>query len=304
MEHSKIAIVGAGNVGSTTAYAIMMRNVATEILLTDIDTVRCKGEILDLSDSLSFSETSKISAATPQEAGQADIIIIAAGAPQKPGQTRTELLTINKKIVTSVIKSLSPINPEAIIIMVANPVDLLTLHAQEIAGLPRNQVFGSGTFLDSQRLRSLLSKKLNIAEKSIHAYVLGEHGDTQFAAWSCTVIGGSPITAFSEITEKDLMDIPRHARERAYEIIACKGSTYYGIASCVAALCEDVLHDSKRLIPVSCYIESLGVCLSMPAVLGKNGVEEILPTPLNATEQQQLKISADTLRKLYDEARD
>jgi len=298
MKHSQIAIIGAGAVGSTTAYALMLQNIAADIILVDIDEPRCKGEVLDLSGALSFSGTSAIRSGTSKEAGQAKIIIIAAGARQKPGQSRIDLLQTNKKIVSSVIEKIEPINPDTIIIMVTNPVDILTLHAQNLVKLPKKQVFGSGTFLDTQRLRGIIAEKINIAEQSIHAYILGEHGDTQFPAWSCARVAGIPLLDFPQLTEKDLDFIAEKTRQQAYEIIACKGATYYGIAACVAAICENILFDQKRVLPLSCYIDEFNICLSMPVVLGKNGIEQILSMPLNQQEQESLAYSAKQLRAL------
>ncbi len=298
MKHAQIAIIGAGTVGSTTAYALMLQNIATDIILVDIDEPRCKGEMLDHSDTLSFSGTSVIRSGTSKEAGQAKIIIIAAGARQKPEQSRIDLLQTNKKIVSSVIEKIEPINPETIIIMVTNPVDILTFHAQNLVQLPKTQVFGSGTFLDTQRLRGIIAEKINIAEQSIHAYILGEHGDTQFPAWSCARVAGIPLLDFPELTEKDLDAIAEKTRQQAYEIIACKGATYYGIAACVTAMCENILFDQKRVLPLSCYIEEFGICLSIPVVLGKNGIEQILSMPLNQQEQEKLAYSAEQLRTL------
>ena len=200
MRHAKIAIIGAGAVGSATAYAIMWKNIAAEIILVDLDKKRCRGEILDLSDAIPFSCTSCLSQGTPADAGQADIIIIAAGARRKPGQTREELLDINWKVVSSVIESMKPINKQAILIMVTNPVDIMAYCAQQCSGLPKEQVFGSGTLLDTQRLRGIISKRIGVAEQSIQAFVLGAHGQVQFAAWSCASIAGIPIHNYPNIT--------------------------------------------------------------------------------------------------------
>ncbi len=297
MKHKKIAIIGAGAVGSTTAYALMLKNIIAEIILVDIDEERCKGEILDLSDA-SFCSTSKIHGGTAQDAAQADIIIIAAGIRQKPKQTRIELIATNRSIISAILEQIRPISLHTIIIMVTNPVDILTLDAQQSSGLPRNQVFGSGTFLDTQRLCGILAKKLNIASQSIDAYILGEHGDTQFPAWSNAYIAGIPLHDFPQINQKELNQIAEKTRKKAYEIISCKGATYYGIATCVATMCQAIIFDQKLVMPLSCYIPSFDVCLSMPAVLGENGIEQILPIPLNEKEQQQLSHSAEHLQKL------
>ncbi len=180
--------------------------------------------------------------------------------------------------------------------MVSNPVDVLTLYAQELAGLPRNQIFGTGTFLDSHRLRHLIAQKLNISEHSIQAYVLGEHGDTQFAAWSLAHIEGIPITTCTSLTQHELDALAQQSRNQAYEIIACKGSTYYGIASCVSVLCESILFDQKRLMPLSCFQESYGVCLSLPAILGAQGIEGLPPIALNDQEKLLLQKSANVIK--------
>ncbi len=294
MKPTKIAIIGTGSVGATTAYACIMRNIAAQIMLVDVDEKKCKGEVLDLSDALPFSATSKVEQATFTQAAQADIIIIAAGKPQSPGQKRTELLEINGKIVKSIIEKLNPINPKSVIIVVSNPVDPLTWYTQQLIDLPKNQIIGSGTMLDSQRLRNLIAQRLDIGEQSIHAYIIGEHGDKQVAALSAGNIADVPLYTFIPITE--LQTMAQEAMRRAYEIIELKNCTCYGVASCVAAICENIIFDTKRIIPVSCFIEEYNLCMSMPATIGANGTEEIIKPPLNATEQKELLISIESIR--------
>jgi L-lactate dehydrogenase len=296
MKHAKIAIIGAGRVGTTTAYALMLKNLVGEILLVDIDPNRCRGEIFDLSDTLSFSATSRVREATLEQAGQADIIIMAAGVAQKQGQSRTELLETNYDIVSSVMQQMRPINPQAIFIMVTNPVDLMTLCAQEHSTLARNQIFGSGTLLDSTRLQLTIADKAGVAEESVHAYILGEHGDTQFPAWSCAQISGVPLLEFPGITTKDLDLIAEQTKNKVYDIILCKGSTFFGIATCVAAMCESIIFDQKKVFTLSVFNEEFGICLSMPAVLGERGIEKILPIPLSEGEQKQFTASAQALQ--------
>jgi len=297
MNLSKIAIIGAGSVGTTTAYALILQNTAAEIILVDANEIRCRGEILDLSDALPFSQTTLVQAGTITDAAQADIIIIAAGARQKPGQSRIELLAANKNSISSIIAQMKPIAPHAIIIMVSNPLDVLTLHVQELAGLPRNQIFGTGTFLDSLRLRELIAQKIKIAEKSVHAYILGEHGDTQFPAWSLAHVDGVPLTQFPHLTMPILENLATQARDKAYEIISCKDATFFGIATCVAKMCQAILFDQKLVLPLSTYQEKYGVCLSMPAVLGKHGIEKQLDVILTKEEQVRLEASAEALKK-------
>lgn len=295
MKHTKISIIGAGAVGSTIAYALLLKNLTAEICLIDIDEKRCRGEILDLSDALPFTDTSMVKAGTNEDARNSDIIVIAAGKRQEPKQTRLQLYETNKDTISSIIKELQPISKHAIIVMVSNPLDLLVLQAQKESGLPHSQVFGTGTFLDTQRLRGILSKKLNIAEQSIHAYVLGEHGDTQFAAWSCAHVGGIPLTSL--LDKKELDNIAQQAKDKAYEIISCKGATYWGIATCTAEICRTIIFNQKRVTPLSVYLKQYDAYLSMPAVLGENGIEQVLDIPLNEDEQKLLAHSAETLKK-------
>lgn len=298
MKVSKIAIIGAGSVGTTTAYALILQNTAAEIILVDIDQARCRGEVLDLSDALPLSQTTLVHAGTMADAGQSDIIIIAAGARQKSGQTRADLVDTNKKVIASIIAHMQPIAPHAIIIMVSNPLDVLTLHAQELAGIARSQIFGTGTFLDSLRLRKLIAQKIDVAEESIHAYILGEHGDTQFPAWSLAHVDGVPLAQFPALTLPVLEDFAQQARDKAYEIISCKDATFFGIAACVAKMCHAILFDQKLVLPLSTYQEEFGVCLSMPAVLSKNGIEKQLDVDLTSGEQEKLERSAQALKKI------
>lgn len=297
MKHSKIAIIGAGRVGTTTAYALMLKNIAAEILLVDVDPIRCKGEFLDLDDALSFCSTSSIKDATLAQAAQADIIIITAGIAQKPGQPRTELLATNKKVMDVIAQGLTPINPEAIIIVVSNPLDILALHLRSKKLVPDNQLFGSGTFLDSIRLAGLIAKKFNVAPESVHAWILGEHGDSQFAAWSSVIVDGTPIAKLN-IEQKELDELAHKTQKKAYDIIECKGSTFYGIATCVAALCESIIFDQRKIFPVSTYCAEYDVYMSVPCVIGQKGIEGLFPFSLNETEKAQLKKSAQSLKKL------
>lgn len=297
MNHSKIAIIGAGRVGATTAYALMLRNITAEILLVDIDPVRCKGELLDLEDALAFCATSYIKDASLIQAAQADIIIITAGVAQKPGQPRNELLNINKKVIDEIAQGLVPLNPNAIIIMVSNPLDLLGMHLRSKHLVPDNQLFGSGTLLDSVRLAGLIAKKFKIAPGSVHAWILGEHGDSQFAAWSCVTVDGSPIATLN-IPEKELNEIAQKTKQKAYNIIDCKGSTFYGIATCIAELCESIIFNQRKVFPVSTYYQEEDVYLSVPCIIGQRGIEETFPLSLNEIEKDSLKKSAASLKKL------
>lgn len=286
--HARIAIIGAGCVGATTAYAILLKNIASDIMLVDINDQRCQGEVLDLSDAIPASSTARIIKGTFKDAALADIIIITAGARRKPGQSRLDLIKINQSIITTIINHMIPINPKAVIIMVSNPVDIMTFCAQKNSQLPANQVFGSGTYLDTLRLRGTLSEKLGISQQSIQAYILGEHGDNQFAVWSSANIAGLPLKDFPSFDREQMDALAQSARQKGNEIISLKDATYYGIGICVAHMCESIIFNQKRVIPVSCYLEEHGVCLSMPAIIGENGIEHVVQVPLDAIEQEKL----------------
>lgn len=296
-----IAIFGAGAVGTTTAYALMLANNAAKIMLVDVNDVRCTGEVQDLSDALPFCKTSEIYRATPQEAARADIIIICAGMPQKPGQARTELVTTNLAVTKSICASLGKINPNALVIVVTNPLDTLTLCVQECLGLPRSQIIGTGTFLDTQRLRGHLAKKLGVAYESVDAYVLGEHGDSQCVMWSSVDVGGVPLEKIAPLSAQEKNEIAEKTRKTAYEIIAAKGATFFGIAACVAEICTAIIFDKKVVIPLSCYQQESGICLSMPVVLGARGIEKIVPVDASQDEQKALAASVQKLQALKAE---
>lgn len=298
MAHSRIAVIGTGAVGSTTVYALMLRNVAAEIIAIDANEIRCKGEILDLEDVLPLSRTSKITACCFDEARTADIIIITAGAAQKPGQSRRELFDANYTILESVFKKLGTPSPNTIIIIVTNPVDVMTYFAQKWSGLPRTQVFGTGTFLDTQRVRVAVGQAVGVAHESVHAYVIGEHGDAQCIPWSIATIGGTPLETHPQMTSALREEILQKTRQKAYEIIACKGATYYGIAACVAELCQNILFNTRRVVSVSHYLPEYNLCMSMPAVLGEKGVEKTESLLLNNQEQACLEKAAKELQVL------
>lgn len=299
MKHVKIAIIGAGDVGTSTAYALMWKQLAAEIILVDIDEKRCRGEIFDLTDAMPFCATSALKTGPFSDAGSADIIIICAGARQKPGQSRLELLDTNWNIIHSILKNMQPIQKSAIIIMVTNPVDIMAYCAQLHSGLPHNQVFGTGTYLDTQRLIGIIAHELDVSPCSVHAYMLGEHGDTQFAAWSCARIDGIPLEQM--LPSQKLQQIHDTAIKRVYEIIECKKATFYGIAACVADICECIIFNQKRVLPLSTYQEKYDISFSLPTVIGEKGIERILDIPLNTHEKQSLTLSAKTLQKVIRE---
>ncbi|KAJ3159248.1 hypothetical protein HDU86_001851 [Geranomyces michiganensis] len=286
-----------GYVGALVAYALIVRRVASEILLVDLDQARCDAQVLDLSDAAHLYDTHVRSAATPTEAGQCDIVVICAGAKQRPGETRIDLVGRNKTILASVIDSMKPFKKETVLLLVSNPVDVLTYIAQKLSGLPAGQVIGSGTFLDSVRLRGELAKTLDVAETAVHAYVLGEHGDSQFVAWSSASVGNTPLMSMPQIQNLDRRALADAVRNKAYRIIETKGFTQFGIGAVVAQICESIILDLRHVRPLSHYVDELGVCVSLPDVLGHKGVRGTLKPPLTAEEEQQLRRSAEALKE-------
>jgi len=293
---SRVAIIGAGSVGATCAYALLLRRVSSEILLVDTDIPRLQAQVQDLSDAAFLSNT-KVHAGTTSEAGQCNVIVITAGAKQREGESRRDLLDRNYTILASVINGMKPIRKDAVLLLVSNPVDVLTYFAQTMSGLPKGQVIGSGTFLDTVRLRSMLAEQVQVADTAIHAYVLGEHGDSQIVAWSTANLAGTNIRNVLPATSPSLSDIANSTKTKAYSIIAAKGATSFGIASVVSSICEAILFDQRLVIPLSHWIENLGTCISLPAVLGSGGVQKTIEVPLTDEEQEVLKNSAEEIKK-------
>jgi L-lactate dehydrogenase len=262
-----VAVVGAGFVGTNTAFALIEGRIASKVTLTDVNTAKCDGEVLDLEDG-----DGRIEMATPPEAGQADVIVITAGRGQKEGETRLDLVNANAAIMRSVIEGMKPLNPTAKIIVVSNPCDALTFVAQECSGLPPSQVFGSGTVLDTRRLRIEMARQTGVSFQSVHSFVLGEHGDSQFAAASLATIGGVPIGEWGV----DVEALLKVSSTKAYNIISKKGYTAFGVAVAVQSIVDAVVHDALQIFPVSVRVPGRRCCLSLPCVVGADGVHSIL----------------------------
>ncbi|KAI9763820.1 MAG: hypothetical protein M1840_009074 [Geoglossum simile] len=290
----KIAIIGAGSVGSNIASFLLLRRIAPTILLVDIDHTLCNAQVLDLSDA-AFLSNAHIRSGTAAEAGSADIIVISAGAKQRPGDSRLDLINRNLKVLDSVMEEMKPIKQDAVVLMVANPVDVLTLFAQEKSGLPKGQVMGSGTFLDSARLRALLAEKAGVADTAVQIDVIGEHGDSQVVAWSSARIGSTPLFDILPLTKDEQTSFAVTARDKAYEIINAKGFTSFGVAAVVSCVCESILADQRVVMPISHWIEELGTCLSMPAVVGRGGTVRTVWPGLSAEERAGVEESAKRL---------
>lgn len=297
----QIAVVGAGSVGSAIAYAVVLRNLRAKVLLVDKFTNVCEGQVKDLEDSAFLSPT-KVAMGTMEEAGKSDIIIVTAGAKQQPGESRDALVGRNKEILSSIVSDMGAINPSAIWLVVANPVDILTSLAQKLTGLPQHQVLGTGTFLDTERLRAVLAKRLEICASSIHCQVLGEHGDKQVVAWSLgTLAGGLPLLShprMSCLDQAELDQLSSYVARRAYDIIDLKGSTHFGIGACAAVLCDAILSDSHKVFPVSNFHPGHQVYMSYPAILSRSGIESIVgDLPLSQEENDRLTKVAECLKE-------
>ncbi len=303
---TKVSILGCGKVGMTAAFSLFLKNTAHEIVLHG----RCKdplvGEQLDLEHASSFVGSTKVTATDNYEdIANSDVVIIAAGASQKPGDTRLDLAEKNIAIIDAIIPNVLKYAPNAIILIVSNPVDVLTYRAYQIAsklgGVTKGRIFGSGTTLDTSRFRFHLSEIFKVSPRSIHAYVLGEHGDSSFPAIAQATIGGQLLTTFPEYSEERIAKAFEKAQTAAYKIIASKGSTYYAIGIVVEHIVRSILQDSKSVLPLSIPLHGQyglhGVSLSVPCIIGRNGVEEILETKLSWDEKRKLEKSAETIRK-------
>ena len=298
---TKIAVVGTGMVGSSFAYAAMIKGLAAELILIDVSEEREMGEVMDLSHGLIGTETGAVRGGDFKDCRDVDVIVITAGAAQKPGETRLDLVNKNVKIMKSILKKMGKLRKDTVVIIVSNPVDILAYVARETLKQPNpGQVFGSGTSLDTSRLRVHISQQLGVNLHNVHGYVMGEHGDSEFVAWSRCNVSSTPIKDL--LTGKQMKDIEYRTRRAAYEIIQRKRATYYGIGVVITELVEDVLHDKKAVTPVSTVPGSAygisDMSVGVPAVIGRKGVEKVWKVPLTKGELGKLKKSAAMLKKI------
>ena len=293
---NKVMIVGTGNVGASIAFSLInQRTAINEIILTDINAADAEGEVMDLCDALSVAPSfSKIRAGTYADAKSCDVIVITAGVPQKPGETRMDLLKNNSKVIKSMVEEIMQSGFDGNILVVSNPMDVLTYLVWKYSGLPQNRVIGSGTVLDSARLRTKIASFLNLHPKSVHAYQIGEHGDTEFAVWSSADAGGEPI--ISMISEPNRTKIESDVRNEAYEIINRKGATYYGIGVCVVHILNTIFNDEHRIRSVSTYDDNNDVFYGFPSVIGRRGVYRRLNLTLSEKEGISLQKSINALK--------
>ena len=306
---SKISIIGAGSIGATTAFALLQKGTATEIVINDINQEKALGEVLDLIHGSSLCKPCKITLGTIEDTVNSDIIIITAGVGQKPGETRLDLVDKNYTIFKSFIPKLAQLNPNAILLVVSNPVDILSYMTYKLSGFPKNRVIGSGTVLDSARLKSLLGKYFEIDGRNVEGYVLGEHGDSEFVSWSALSIGNIPVRSFSEQSniqwDKETEDILENdVRNAAYEVINRKGATAFSVALALVRICEAILGDEKTILTVSTLLEDYlcvnNVYLSVPTIVGRNGIEKVLNISLSKDEEKKFINSAELMKEYID----
>lgn len=310
INYRKIAVVGCGFVGSSSAFALMESGLFSEMVLIDATKAKAEGEALDISHGLPFAKPMQIYAGEYEDLSDASLIVVTAGAGQKPGETRLDLVKKNIGIFKTIIPEISKRNRDAILLIVANPVDILTYAAVKLSGYPEARVFGSGTVLDTARLKYLLGEHLQVDSRSVHAFVIGEHGDSEIAAWSSANVSGVPLNDFCEMRghynhEESMKRIAEDVKNSAYQIIEKKNATYYGIAMSVKRICEAIVRDEKSVLPVSCIQHDnhgiSDVALSMPHIVGKDGIEGVVPISLSEEEAAALRASAKTLRTVLDD---
>jgi L-lactate dehydrogenase len=305
-EARKVSVVGAGSVGATVAYATLIRGAPRTVALYDIDGDKVRAEVLDLNQGSQFYPTAKVIGSDDVVVtADSDIVVITAGAKQKPGQTRLELAAVNVEMCRTLVPALLELSPEAILLLVTNPVDIVTYAALQASGLPSRRVFGSGTVLDSSRLRTLLAQHCDVAVHSVQAFIVGEHGDSQVAAWSQAAIGGVPLRQWSvpgraPLDDHELDRIAREVVTAAEQVIRGKGATNFAIGLATAGIVEAVLHDERSVLPVSSLLSGQygidDVCLSLPSIVDAQGVDAVLTPPLTGDEVNALRRSAHTVR--------
>lgn len=297
MEKNKVVIIGCGNVGMSYAYALInQRTYVNELVLIDLNYERIEGEVMDLNHCLAFAPSKiDIKAGTYEDCKDASIVVIAAGANQNPGETRMDLINKNSIIFKSIIDKVMDNWFDGIFLVATNPLDVMTYLVQKYSKLPHNRVIGSGTSLDTARLRYLIGEKLNINPKNVHGYVIGEHGDSEFVPWSNVNIGLQNIKSF--LNESEFLEIENNVRNAAYEIINKKGATYYGIGMCLVKITNAILGNENAIITVSNYDETNDVYIGMPAIINRKGVSKKIFVSLNEKETEKLQNSINVIKE-------
>lgn len=306
----KVAMIGCGFVGAAAAFSLMQSGLFSEMVLIDADKDRAEGEAMDISHGLPFARPMKIYAGDYDDIVDASIIIITAGAAQKPDETRLDLVHKNVGIFRSIIPEIAKRNCRGILLIVSNPVDILTYTALKLSGFSSDRVIGSGTVLDTARLKYMLGEHLSVDSRSIHAFIVGEHGDSELAVWSSANVSGVPLNQFCEMRghyrhEENAEQIYEDVKNCAYEVIAKKKATYFGVAMAVRRICEAIIRNERSILPVSTLMRGdyglEDVILSMPAIVGAEGVEKLIPISLDKDEIEKLRESADTLKSVIKE---
>ncbi|HEU5012786.1 MAG TPA: L-lactate dehydrogenase [Roseiflexaceae bacterium] len=301
----KIGLVGTGMVGSSFAYALMQRGLANELVLVDLDHARAEGEAMDLNHGMPFVRPMRIMAGDYEQLAGCELVVITGGANQRPGETRLDLLQRNADVFRDIVPQVVRASPDTLLVIATNPVDILTSITAEIAGLPPGRVIGSGTILDTARFRYLLGAYYDVDPRSVHAFIVGEHGDTELALWSLANIAGVRLTEFVSpggrgYDQEAMNRIFEQTRTAAYEIIKRKKATYYAIGLGLLTIVEAVLRDQNTVLTVSSPMSGQygveGISLSLPTIVGRDGIMEVLPLPLSTAEQEAFQASAQTLK--------
>ncbi|WP_420239350.1 L-lactate dehydrogenase [Telmatobacter bradus] len=310
---AKIGIVGAGSVGATIAYAAMIRGVARQISLFDINQSKVQAEVLDLNHGQQFAPQATIDGSDSTESlAESDVVVVTAGARQNPGQTRMDLVAANTRILEKLLPEIVRVAPSALLLMVTNPVDVITELTLQMTGLPWQRVIGSGTVLDSSRFRFLIARSCGVAVQNVHAYIAGEHGDSEIPLWSSASIGSIPLSQWAveghgRLAAQEKETIFRNVRDAAYQVILGKGATNYAVGLAVTNILEAILHDERRVLPVSGRLQGFhgieDVCLSLPRIVGRSGIEPPLPIPITVDEEAGLIASANSIRSVVQQVR-
>lgn len=309
MNKQKCAVIGCGAVGATIAFAITQKSLFSELVLIDSNHAKAEGEAMDICHGLPFTHPMKVYAGDYSDISDCFLIIITAGAAQRPDETRLDIVHRNVEIYKKIIPQITKYNKEAIILVVSNPVDILTYCTIKLSGYPANRVLGSGTVLDTARLKYRLGRSLCVDSRSIHAFIIGEHGDSELAVWSSANVSGIDLDDFHGLCGScdniSFNEIYESVRDSAYEVIERKGATYYGIAMAVMKIIVSIIRDEHSVLPVSCYIDGhyglSDLCIGVPAIVGNEGVEKVLDIPLDVEEQQKLSASVKTLKNVIAE---
>jgi L-lactate dehydrogenase len=306
----KCAVIGCGYVGATCAFSLVQSSLFSELVLIDYDHEKAIGEAMDLNHGLPFVEPMNIYAGSYSDLSDCYLIIIAAGGGQKPNQKRLDLVKQNSAIMKSIVTEIIKFNSDGIILVVSNPVDILTYVAMKASGFPSSRVLGSGTVLDTSRLKYLLGGHLGVDSRSVHAFIIGEHGDSELPVWSSANVSGIDLDGFccsvdGKCSKQDLDDIYSSVRNSAYEIIKRKGATYYAIGLAVTRIAQCIVKNQHSVLPVSCLVNNHyglnDVYMGIPAIVGSKGVEKVLDIPLNKEEQQSLEKSAKLLKEIISQ---